>query len=60
MSSCTWKEHGGDNLWLLQCIDNAALEGLADGRLQVTERRHNLMGKKEGGGEGFREKGEQH
>lgn len=30
-----WEEHGGDNLWLLQRVDNAALEGLTDRRLQV-------------------------
>lgn len=33
----TWEEHGGDHLWLLQRVDNAALEGLTDGRLQVAE-----------------------
>lgn len=40
MRGCTWEEHGGDNLWLLQRVDYAALEGLTDGRLQVAEQRH--------------------
>lgn len=31
----TWEEHGGDHFWLFQGVNNAALEGLADGRLQV-------------------------
>lgn len=35
----TWEEHGGHHLWLFQGVDNAALEGLADGRLQVAERK---------------------
>lgn len=57
MCGCTWKEHGGDNLWLLQRVDNAALEGLTDGRLQVAEQRHDEVGGGGGGRVGgFREK----
>lgn len=52
MRGCTWEEHGGDNLWLLQRVDNAALEGLTDGRLQVAEQRHDEVG---GGGGGRQE-----
>lgn len=34
----TWEEHGGHHLRLFQGVDNAALEGLADGGLQVAGR----------------------
>lgn len=44
----TWEEHGGDHLWLLQRVDDAALEGLTDGRLQVAEQGEG-KGKERGG-----------
>lgn len=39
----TWEEHGGHHLWLFQGVDNAALEALADGRLQVAERKEGRL-----------------
>lgn len=40
----TWEEHGGDNLWLFQWVDNATLEGLTYGRLQVAGRKEGRKG----------------
>lgn len=63
MRGRTWKEHRGDNLWLLQRVDNAALEALTDGRLQVAEQRHDRWEEEEEEEEGVRRrrfKWEQH
>ena len=40
----TWEQHGGHHLRLLQRVDNAALEGLTDGRLQVAEGKEGWKG----------------
>lgn len=40
----TWEQHGGHHLWLFQRVDNAALEGLTDGRLQVAEGKEGCKG----------------
>lgn len=35
----TWEEHCGNNFWFFQRVTNAALESLADGRLQIAEKK---------------------
>lgn len=41
---CTWEKHGRDHFWLFQRVNNAALEGLTDGRLQVADRKKGWKG----------------